>query len=99
MPYPCAKSLLPLLALACLGTPSCTVTKPLVCAVSTPIQALGHGSLHIRGDGRAAFCVLAAFSAVGAAGGLVTGIVSDIQILCGATDDPTRNIACAFAIN
>ena len=99
MPSPCAKGLLPLAAVACFGMPSCTVAKPLVCAVSTPVHAIGNGPHNFRGDGRAVLCSLAVISAVGAVGGLVTGFVSDIQILCGATDDPTRNITCAFAVN
>jgi len=89
-------------ALMATGT-SCTITKPIVCAVTTPILAFGQSSGSFCGcgcgDPRAVVAVFAALSAVGAVGGLVTGIISDINVLCGNTDEPCRNIGDPFATN
>ena len=88
------------LALAVLAGTSCTVTKPLVCAVALPAKAVGNPScLGGCNDARALGCAFMVLAAVGAAGGLVTGFVSDVQVLCGATDDPTHNLADPFAVN
>lgn len=80
---------------------SCTLAKPFVCAVTTPIYVLGKssgsGSCGYRPEGAA--CALLVVSAIGAAGGLVTGIISDINILNGDVDDPTRNFHDPFATN
>jgi hypothetical protein len=38
-------------------------------------------------------------AAVGAVGGLVTGVISDFQVLTGAADDPCRNWADPFKTN
>lgn len=97
--HPTAR-LLPALALAFLTGTGCTVTKPLVCAVALPAKAVGNPScLGACNDARALGCAFMVLAAVGAAGGLVTGFVSDIQFLCGATDDPTHNLADPFAVN
>jgi len=50
-------------------------------------------------DWRGVVAGLAISSAVGAAGGLVTGVMSDINILAGATYYPFRNIDDPFATN
>ena len=43
--------------------------------------------------------VFAGAAVVGAAAGLVTGIVSDVQVLRGVAADPTNNWWDPFAIN
>jgi hypothetical protein len=72
----------------------CTLAKPLVGAVTGPIVLLagtGGSCCNCGGDGRAVLCLFAFAAAIGAGGGLVTGIISDVQVLTGAADDPCRN--------
>ena len=81
---------------------SCTLFKPVVCAVTGPVLILGH--VNPSGgcgncDPRGLACGLVVLSAVGAAGGLVTGIISDINWISGEAEDPTRNIGDPFATN
>ncbi|MFT4842540.1 MAG: hypothetical protein ACI8UD_003505 [Planctomycetota bacterium] len=89
--------ILALVALAFSST-SCTLAKPLVCAVTTPAYLLGNSG-GCGCDPRGAACGLLLVAAVGAAGGLVTGIISDINWIAGEADDPTRNIGDPFATN
>lgn len=86
-----------LVALAFSST-SCTLAKPLVCAVTTPAYLLGKSGA-CGCDPRGAACGFLLVAAVGAAGGLVTGIISDINWITGEADDPTRNIGDPFATN
>ena len=87
------------LAAAAFSSTSCTVAKPFVCAVTTPIYVLGQGN-GCGCDPRGAACALVIVAAVGAVGGLVTGIISDINYLSGAAwEDPSRNLGDPFATN
>lgn len=86
------------LAALAFSSTSCTLAKPLVCAVTTPAYVLGNsGSCGY--DPRGAACGFLLVAAVGAVGGLVTGIISDINWIRGETDDPIRNIGDPFATN
>jgi hypothetical protein len=89
------------LATMALTSTSCTLTKPLVCAVTGPVVILGRScdGLGCCGDPRGIVCVVVLLSAVGAAGGLVTGIISDIHWIAGDASDPTRNLGDPFATN
>lgn len=89
---------------ATLCSTSCTLAKPVVCAVTTPIYLAGGignsgGFCGCHGDGEAVLCLFAFSSAVGAVGGLVTGIISDVNYVCGYTEDPARNLHDPFATN
>ena len=77
---------------------SCTLAKPVVCAVTTPIIVLAQPNCFC-GTSRDLGCALVAVSVVGAAGGLVTGIISDINVLTGKATDATRNLHDPFATN
>ena len=44
-------------------------------------------------------CSLAVVAGVGAAGGLVTGFLSDCYYIAGMTDEPYRNLHNPFATN
>jgi hypothetical protein len=80
----------------------CTLVKPVVGAVTGPAVVLAASGGHLGcccNDWRAAVIVLAVASGIGACGGLVTGIISDVQWLCGNAEDPTRNWHHPFAIN
>lgn len=86
-------------------TAGCTLVKPVVCAVTTPARALTAVDLGPLGacDARALACAFAvavgASAAAGAAGGLITGAMSDYYYLTGDTQDPSRNLHDAFATN
>lgn len=80
----------------CSLTSGCTLAKPVVGAVVGPVVVLGgigsSGGCYCRcDDGRALLFLLAFGSAIGASAGLVTGIISDVQVLCGEAPDPTHN--------
>jgi len=94
------KCLLPTAALLgmAFSSSSCTLCKPVVCAVTTPIYVLGHSDA-CGCDPRGALCGLVVISAVGAVGGLVTGIISDINCLTQEVPEPTRNFHDPFATN
>ena len=81
---------------AALSSTSCTIGKPVVCALTAPVYVLGQFD-GCPGDGRAALCLACCSSIVGVFGGLITGIVSDISYLAGETDDPFRNWHHPFA--
>lgn len=81
-----------------LGSTSCTLGKPLVCAVTTPCYVIGHSSGGC-GDPRGLACAAMLFGAAGAAAGLVTGIVSDVNWMLGRATDPCRNLHDPFATN
>jgi hypothetical protein len=80
----------------------CTLCKPVVGAVAGPVVLLGASGgdwgcgCH---DGRAVAAVLIVAAGVGAAAGLVTGVISDVQALSGAATDPCRNWWHPFATN
>lgn len=85
-PLPSLRLLLPWgLLLAGAG---CTLVKPVVGAVTGPVVMLGEGGFGsgCRGDGRGVVAVFATMSAFGAVGGLVTGLISDVQVLSGAAE-------------
>ncbi len=72
----------------------CTLCKPIVGAVAGPVVLLGStGGDWSCGchDGRAVAVVLIVAAGVGAAAGLVTGIISDVNALSGRAEDPCRN--------
>ena len=81
----------------------CTLVKPVVGAVTGPVVLLaasgGQGIGCGCQDGRAILVLFAVAAAIGAGGGLVTGIISDVQALCGVADDPCRNWQHPFATN
>jgi hypothetical protein len=84
-----------------LGSASCTLCKPIVGAVTGPAIFLGHsgGNFGCCCDGRGIAAAFLFASAVGAVAGLATGIVSDVQFLCGRAPDPCQNWADPFATN
>lgn len=85
-----------------LGSAGCTLCKPLVGAVTGPAVLFAASNGDIGGcgcDGRAVLVVFAGAAVVGAAAGLVTGIISDVQVLRGVATDPTNNWWDPFAIN
>jgi len=85
-----------------LGTGGCTVVKPVVGAVYGPVVLLAasDGALGAScADGRGVLIVFAIFAAIGATGGLVTGVISDVQFLCGDVEEPTRHWAHPFKTN
>ena len=86
------------LAVFAFSSTSCTLAKPLVCAVTMPIYLIGNSDA--RGcDARGAACGFLVVAAIGAAGGLVTGSISDINWIMGEADNPVRNIHDPFATN
>jgi hypothetical protein len=96
--------ILMVLALAAVASAStsCTIAKPLVCAITAPAYVLGNSGSPWCGchcDGEAVLCGIVAISAVGAVSGLVTGIISDVNWVRGVADDPAHNIANPFATN
>lgn len=88
---------------ACLlfvATGGCTLVKPAVGAIVGPAVALGStGSPFCGCDGRGVLAALAVTAAAGAAVGLVTGVISDVQWLSGAAHDPTANWNNPFKTN
>ncbi|MCA8973940.1 MAG: hypothetical protein KDC98_04425 [Planctomycetes bacterium] len=63
------------------------------------IASGSNGNLGCCCDGRAICAILVAGSAVGAVAGLVTGIISDIQVLNGRAHDPVNNWWQPFETN
>ena len=94
------KSLAAVFAIS-LATGGCTFTKPFVGAVTGPAMILGSscGNWSCGGDGRAIVAFLVGAALVGAGAGLVTGAISDVQILCGYVREPTHNWWNPFATN
>lgn len=93
--------LVAVLSVGFLGS-GCTLCKPVVGAVTGPVILLGHGTEGWGcggGDPRALTVALLLMAGVSAAAGLATGIASDVQVLCGAADDPCRNWWDPFATN
>lgn len=85
-----------------LSTSSCTLVKPIAGAIVGPVVVMGQpGSFAGCGctDGRALLIFYGVFAAAGAAVGLVTGIISDVQALTGDASDPCRNWYDPFATN
>jgi len=102
MAAPSYGSAAPLAALVFLApSVGCTLVKPAVCAITTPALVLSGGarSWSSSHDGRGALCSLAVVAGVGAAGGLVTGFLSDCYYIAGMTDEPYRNLHNPFATN
>ncbi len=81
--------------------PGCTLTKPLIGAITGPVIMLGHSTSlgGCGGDGQAVLGLLAVFAAIGSTAGLVTGVISDVQWMTGAAEDPSRNWADPFQTN
>ncbi|MBL8733366.1 MAG: hypothetical protein JNN13_13430 [Planctomycetes bacterium] len=83
--------------------PGCTLAKPLIGAITGPVVILGNTTGSFSGcggcDGRAVVGVFGVMAVVGATAGLVTGIISDVQWMTGAADDPSRNWADPFLTN
>ncbi len=102
-----AMRILVLVALLFLATPSCTLCKPVVCAVTTPFLLLsesGSGPVFTcrnDGDGYAVVALLGVVGAVGAVVGLFTGIASDFNVLTGRVDQrhALKNLANPFRTN
>ena len=84
-----------------LGSTGCTLVKPLVGAVVGPAVMLGNSGGDFSGcnSGEAVVGVLALMAVVGAGAGLITGIISDVRVVCGCCDDPTNNWWDPFKIN
>ena len=84
-----------------LANGGCTLVKPLVGAVTGPVIILGNSADGgcFNGDWRGIGCALASLAVIGAVGGLVTGIVSDVRVLTESAQDPTDNWWDPFAIN
>ena len=82
-----------------LATGGCTLAKPFVGAVTGPAMILGNSGGNWGGDGRALACVLMGCSIIGAGAGLVTGVISDVQFLCGYARNPAHNWWNPFATN
>ena len=90
------RAMMVLLVGTCLLQSGCTLTKPVVGAFTGPAVLLTGGSgsgwgCGCRGDGRAVLYLFAVLAVVGAGGGLVTGIISDVQVLTGAASEPCHN--------
>lgn len=86
------------------GAGGCTVVKPVIGAVTGPIVMLGQASGDLAscgcgGRGEGVVVVLGIMAAVGATVGLVTGVISDVQALTGAAQDPMRNWWDPFKTN
>jgi hypothetical protein len=80
----------------------CTLAKPIVGVFTGPAVILGHCDGDWGGnwgDGRAVVAVFAVMAAIGAVGGLVTGVISDVHVLCGNVREPCRNWADPFKTN
>lgn len=88
-----------------LSSSGCTLCKPVVGLIAGPAVMLGNSSGSFGGcgcsceGGYAVLGVLGVMAGIGAVGGLVTGIISDIQALTGDAEDPTRNWADPFKTN
>lgn len=91
----------PLLATVALGTGGCTLVKPITGAVAGPFLLLAgtEGNYCGCNDGRAILIVIVGAAGVGAAIGLVTGIISDLQALTGDARDPIANWWDPFKTN
>lgn len=83
--------------------PGCTLVKPVVGAVIGPFVMVGEsGGIGdcCGADPRALACAYMLLACVGAAGGLVSGVISDVQVLSGAASaDPTANWWDPFKTN
>jgi hypothetical protein len=88
---------IPLASLCMLSGGGCTLVKPLAGAVAGPVVMLGTSTgglgygFGCGGEWQGIAGVLVVGSAVGAVCGVFTGIVSDVQALTGAAEDPCRN--------
>ena len=80
---------------------SCTVVKPVVCTFTWPVVLLSEEGrsepMFLGGDGpvgTAALLYLGVFLSVGPVGGLVTGVISDVNVLTGDSTPgrPGRNL-------
>ena len=86
----------------CLGCGGCTLVKPVVGAFVGPVVMLGNSAGDFSGcgcNGEGILCALGIMAAVGAGAGLITGIVSDVRVVCGFCEDPTNNWWDPFKIN
>ncbi len=98
------RNLLLAVLLLCM-TPSCTLGKPFVCAVTAP--PLLFEGIHLGGGCDPAATAIAVggmiglAAAVGLVSGLCTGFVSDVNVLTGRVDrqDAMNNIGHPFKTN
>ena len=94
----------PVLLLA-LALSSCTIAKPVVCSITTPVLFLAGSHClpsacrcdHSEGLG----WVFVGIAAVGVVGGLISGFVSDVNLILGHVDrrDACRNLHNPFRTN
>ena len=85
-----------------LGSTGCTLVKPLVGAVVGPAIMLGNSGGDFSGcgcNGEGIVAALTVMAAVGAGAGLITGIISDVRVICGCSESPTNNWWDPFKIN
>jgi hypothetical protein len=86
----------------CVGCGGCTLVKPVVGAFVGPVVMLANSGGDFSGcgcNGEGILCALGIMAAVGAGAGLITGIISDVRVVCGCCDDPTNNWWDPFKIN
>ncbi len=85
----------------CCSTSGCTLAKPLAGVFTGPVMIFAHsdGNFGGCGNGEGIAYAFAAMSVVGAVAGLVTGIISDVQVLTGAARNPANNWWDPFATN
>ena len=86
----------------CAGCGGCTLVKPVVGAFVGPVVMLANSGGDFSGcgcNGEGILCALGIMAAVGAGAGLITGIISDVRVVCGCCDDPTNNWWDPFKIN
>ena len=73
----------------------CTVVKPVVGVFTAPVLLMtGHYGTQLRmdgGGGGGSTALVFGILAMGAMGGLVTGVLSDWAVLARETQEPTRN--------
>ena len=95
----------PLILLLALNLSSCTITKPVVCAVTTPVLFLSGSNClpsgcrcdHSEGLG----WLFVGVAAVGVVGGLISGFISDVNLVLGHVErgDACRNLHNPFRTN
>lgn len=95
----------PLVLVLALTLNSCTIAKPVVCALTTPVLFLSSSpclpyGCHCRNAEGLAWG-FAAVAAVGVVGGLISGFVSDMNLILGHVDrgDACRNLHNPFRTN
>ncbi|HEU4420177.1 MAG TPA: hypothetical protein VFT55_14675 [Planctomycetota bacterium] len=85
-----------------LGSSGCTLVKPVVGAFVGPVVMLGSSGGDFSGcgcNGEGILAALSVMAVVGAGAGLITGIISDVRVICGCSEYPTNNWWDPFKIN